>query len=393
LASATQQILQAPQKKTALIAVLHLIHTMAYGGVETALINWVRKIDPERFQVYVACFANPGETEQPFVQAAQRQGIQIIKIPWGRRKPLFKASRAVADLIRQKNIDILHTHNCYADCVGAIAAVRTPVKTIATVYVWGALGWKRNLIQFIDRCFLVCFDLVTAHCAYTYRRTLKMGFTPSRVKMLTCGFEVEEARISAEERIQRRQALGAEPSHIVLANIARFYSEKAQDFLLHAFVKIREMAPDARLWMVGSGPLEDDLRKLSTQLGLDSSVTFVGFVKDLISFLPLVDIQVNSSTTEGVPLAICSGMAAGLPIVATAVGGLPEVIRDGHTGLLVPAGDADAFIKSTLRLIRDERLRTDLGAAARRFMTEDYSLDVAVQRVQRVYYEVLGICA
>jgi glycosyltransferase involved in cell wall biosynthesis len=366
---------------------------MAYGGVETALINWVRKIDPERFQVYVACFANAGATEQPFVQAAQGKGIQIIKIPWGRQKPLLKASRAVAELIRRKNIDILHTHNCYADCVGAIAALRTTVKTITTVYVWGALGWKRNLIQFIDRCSLVSFDLVTAHCEDTYRRTLKMGFATSRVKILTCGFEVEEAQVSAEQRLQRRRELGADANHIVLANIARLYSEKAQAFLLHCFVKIREQAPEARLWIVGSGPLENDLKSLCTELGLDSSVTFVGFVKDLVSFLPLVDIQVNSSTTEGVPLAICSGMAAGLPIVATAVGGLPEVIRDGYSGLLVPPGDANAFIESTLRLIGDAKLRRNLGSAARRFMIEDYSLDAAVERVEKTYYEVLGTCA
>ena len=393
MASAAQQVSPATSPNTRSISVLHLIHTMAYGGVETALINWVRKIDPEQFQVHVACFANPGATEEPFVQAAESKGIRLIRVPWARRKPLLKASRAVADLIREHKIEILHTHNCYADCVGAIAAMRTPVKTISTVYVWDALGWKRNLIQFIDRCSLGSFDLVTAHCEDTYRKTLKMGFAPDRVKLLTCGFEMEEANITQEEWFQRRKELGAEPGQIVLANIARLYPEKAQKFLLHAFVKIREQAPHARLWIVGTGPLESELRALATNLGLDASVTFVGFVKDLAAFLPLVDIQVNPSTTEGVPLAICSGMAAGLPLVVTDVGGLPEIIRDGHSGLLVPAGDEQAFIESTLRLIRDASLRKKLGSAARKFMTEDYSLDAAVQRVQQTYHEVLRHCA
>jgi glycosyltransferase involved in cell wall biosynthesis len=365
---------------------------MAYGGVETALINWVRKMDPDRFRVHVACFANPGETEKPFVQAAEARGIRVIKIPWGRRKPLLKASRVVGDLIRANKIDILHTHNCYADCVGAIASFRTPVKTITTVYVWSALGWKRNLIQFIDRCSLGFFDRITAHCEDTYRKTLKMGFAREQVKMLTCGFEADEVIVSAEDRLRKRRELGADAGEMVLANIARLYSEKAQDFLLRAFVKIRDQAPHTRLWIVGSGPLQADLQRLASELGLESSVKFVGFVKHLEAFLPLVDIQVNSSTAEGVPLAICAGMAAGLPIVATAVGGLPEVIRNGRTGLLVPAGDEKAFVESTLRLIRDPQLGARLGSAARRFMTEDYSLDAAVERVQETYYEVLGAC-
>ncbi|MGB8472921.1 MAG: glycosyltransferase [Candidatus Acidiferrum sp.] len=370
-----------------------MIHTMAYGGVETSLINWVRKCDPHEFQVHVACFANPGATEEPFVQAAEGKGIKVHRVPWGRRKPLLKASRVVADLIRKEKIDILHTHNCYADCVGAVAGRRTSVKTVTTVYVWDALGWKRNLIQFVDRCAITSFDLVTAHCEDTYRKTLEMGFAREQVRLLTCGFEAEKAETTPEDRTQRRREMGVAPHEIVVANVARLYPEKAQEFLLHAFVKILKQAPQARLWIVGVGPLEGNLRRLATELGLDSAVKFVGFVKDLASLLLLVDIQVNPSTTEGVPLAVCAGMAAGLPVVATGVGGLPEIIRHGSTGLLVPAGDESAFVEAALRLIRDSSLRRVLGTGAQRFMSEEYSLDAAIQRVQKVYYEVLETCA
>jgi len=222
---------------------------------------------------------------------------------------------------------------------------------------------------------------------------LKMGFAPQHVRLLTSGFEAETVEITAEERARKRRELGIAPEQIVIANVARLYPEKAQDFLLRSFAKIVQQAPQARLWIAGIGPLEDNLRQLVRQLGLGDAVTFVGFVRDLPSLLSLVDILVNPSTSEGVSLAVCSGMAAGLPVVATEVGGLPEVIHHGKTGLLVPVGDTNAFNESVLSLIGDPKQRQVLGTAAQKFMLEEYSLGAAVARVERVYYEVLGRCA
>jgi glycosyltransferase involved in cell wall biosynthesis len=377
-------------------AVLHLLHTMAYGGVETALINWVTRLSKQRFEVHLACFSNPGGggSEQPFIAAAEKLGLSVHKISWGRRKPLLKATGEVAELIRRYRIDILHTHNCYADCVGALAARRVPVKTISTVYVWSSqLGWKRGLIQAVNRQALRFFDLVTAHCEETFRASLRMGIPADRLKTLICGFDVQPVELTASERQAGRRALGVHPGEIVLANIARLYTEKAQDFLLRALVKIAQQCPQARLWIAGVGPLETELKQLCHSLGLNEKVQFLGFVHDLSRLLALADIHVNPSWTEGVPLAVCSGMAAALPVVATAVGGLPEIIRSGHSGILIPAGSEAALVDAIVSLAGDVELRRRLGAEARRFMQEDYSLATAVRRVEQTYDEVLGQCA
>lgn len=97
--------------------VLHLIHTMAYGGVETAVLNWVRSFDRSRYEVHVACFANPGGTEQPFIDAAARLGLQVATLPWHRGKPVWRAARALQRLVQQHDVQIVHAHNCYADVV------------------------------------------------------------------------------------------------------------------------------------------------------------------------------------------------------------------------------------------------------------------------------------
>ena len=127
------------------ISVLHLIQTIGYGGVETAVINWLRKIDRSRFDVHLVCFANPGQTEAPFVEAAERQGLTVMKVPWSRRKPFLKSARSVARILRENRVDILHTHNSYANWVGLITRWMVPVKIITTLYVWDKLEWKRNV--------------------------------------------------------------------------------------------------------------------------------------------------------------------------------------------------------------------------------------------------------
>ena len=385
-------VYHAPRAAGQRISVMHLIHTMAYGGIETAVINWLRKLDRTRFDVSLVCFENPGETEAPFVEAAMRAGLHVEKIPWHRRKPLLKSSRRLVKLIRGHKVDILHTHNCYADCVGAIASRLVPVKTIATVYVWADYDWKRNMIQAIDKVVLRWFDRVTAHCEDTQRKSGKLGRFPGGVDTLICGFETRRVAMCEQERQRRRRDLGVADDEIVLGNVARLYPEKAHDSLLRCFKTILSQHPKTRLWICGVGPLEPAIRSQCSTLGLKDRVRFLGFVEDLPSEMRLLDIQVHPSHIEGVPLALCEGMAAGLPVVASAVGGIPEILNHGATGVLVRPGDEEGFAQAVVRLINNPQERVRLGLAARHFMENDYSLDTAVSRVQQTYYEMMGLC-
>lgn len=370
------------------ISVVHLLHTIEYGGIETVLINWLGKIDRERFDVHLVCFANPGGTERPFIEAAGRAGIDAETVPWSRRKPVFKSARRLREILRRHGADILHTHNVYADLVGAWAARRDPARTLTTLYVWDDFGWKRNLLQRINRWVLRYFDVISAHCEDTLRKTREMGCADRDIKLLIAGFESNRVEMASEKRQRLRRRRGVEDDDVLLANIARLHPEKAQDSLLRSFRRVREACPNARLWILGVGPLEQRLRTLCTELGLDDRVTFVGFVDDLPGILPLIDIQVHPSHAEGVPLAICSGMAAGLPIVASRVGGLPEVLDHGRNGVLVQPGDDEAFAEAVIKLVRDPRRRRDLGDAARRFIETDYSLDTAVRKLEETYEQM-----
>jgi glycosyltransferase involved in cell wall biosynthesis len=372
------------------ISVMHLIHSMAYGGIEAAVINWLCRIDRSRFDVSLVCFANPGETEGPFVEAATRAGLEVSKIPWSRRKPLIKSARRLVQHMRAHHVDILHSHNVYADCVGAVAARLFNVRTVATVYVLAHYGnWKRDLIQTIEEKVIHLFDRVTAHCEYTRNKMIDLGFNPREIDTLICGFETRPVVLSKEERSRRRRALGVADDEILLGNVARLYPEKAQDVLLRCFKDILAEQPKARLWIAGVGPLDARLRMQCSRMGLDNNVRFVGFLSDLPSFMCLLDIQVHPSHLEGVPLALCEGLAAGLPIVASAVGGVPEILDHGQAGVLVPAGDEVAFSRKVIDLINHPEKRIRIGVSAKRFIEKDYSLEAAVARVERTYCEMM----
>jgi glycosyltransferase involved in cell wall biosynthesis len=365
---------------------------MAYGGVETAVLNWLERIDRSSFDPHLVCFENPGGTESHFVRAAETRGFSVDKVPWGRRKPMWKAARRLAQILHERDIRILHTHNWYADFVGALAALMVPVKTVTTLYVWSDFDWKRNFLQWLDQHVIRRFDVISAHCEDTRRKTVALGIPEERVRTLICGFDAPRVELSAAERELRRSQFGIKPGEIVLGNIARLYPEKAQESLLRIFRQIIEDEPKTRLWIVGIGPLEERLKSLTAELGLRERVSFLGFIDDLPNFLPLVDIQVNSSTAEGVPLAICSGLAAGLPIVATAVGGLPEILDYGRHGILVDPGDERGFVDAVLHLIHNSEERIRLGKLGQQFISNEYSLDVAVARLHKTYREVLRSC-
>jgi glycosyltransferase involved in cell wall biosynthesis len=366
----------ASSRKTPL-RVVHLLHTVAHGGVETLLINWTRALDPARIEVMIVCFANPDRSERPFQEAAERAGISVKTIPWSRAKPVFRASRAFSALLADFDADIVHTHNIYAELVGWIAARRVGAKVMTTQYVWSDFGWKRNAQQWFAARLLRHFDLVTSQCETTRQDTIRRGIPARDQSVLVTGIEPVRERPDPAERHAIRAKYGSGPSDIVLVNVARLYPEKAQGLLLDCFVEIIRSRRQTKLWLMGVGPLESGLKERVAALGLEQHVTFLGFVVDFHRTLLSADIQVHSSYAEGVPLAICSGMAAGMPIVSTAVGGIPEILRHEETGLLVANGDRPAFVRETIRLIDDAELRQRLSRRAKEASETEFSLETA----------------
>src|ERR1700737_799369 len=137
MSSTTLSHCTSTASSTRKINVLHIIHSVCHGGIESAVINWVRFLDRSEMNVHVACFMGDRGREAAFCQSAERAGISVLPIPWTKYKPFLRAARAVALMVRELDIDIVHTHSYYGDAIGALARLFVPVKVVSTVYVWG----------------------------------------------------------------------------------------------------------------------------------------------------------------------------------------------------------------------------------------------------------------
>jgi glycosyltransferase involved in cell wall biosynthesis len=368
------------------IRIMHLIHTVGWGGVETGIVKWLRGIDTKRFDFRIACFSNHGGTEAPFADFVKEEGWPLDRIPWGRRKPFITAAKTLAHLIRTNSIQILHTHNWYADMLGALTAQFVPVKTMTTLYMWSDLDWKRNLLQRMDRLVLRYIDQITVHCKYTFQKTVEMGIArPEQLRILISGFELRNNELSPQEREDRRCARGVAAEEPLLIYVGRFHPEKAQDQLLRIFRRVLTACPKAKLWILGDGPLAGELKALTKSLEIEHAVSFLGFVPEPFDMLPLADIQIHPSAIEGVSQAIGEGMATGMPLVVSDVGGLREIMTPEKTGIMVPGGNEEAFASAVLDLIHDRKRRARLGSAARKFIEDEYSVDIALRNLEETY--------
>ncbi|HLI84351.1 MAG TPA: glycosyltransferase [Bryobacteraceae bacterium] len=373
------------------ISVLHLIYSPGFGGIESIVINWWKAFNREEFDIHVACFCGDRDRELPFLTAAKNAGIDVLPVPWTRFKPFLRCARAVNRIVREHNIDIIHTHAYYGDAVGALAGRLSGTKTVGTVYIWGKYELHRQIMHAIDWISIQFMTRVTAHCADTARKTLVLGIPRKKVPVLLPGYPHKRAPLGEAERREKRRQAGIRDDEFLLINAARLAPEKAQDQLLRSFRAIHDRHPQTRLWIGGVGLdwIERKLHKLRRELGLEASVDFVGFHQDFWSLLDVADMMVHPSHTEGIPQSVMGGMAAGLPIVASDVGGIPEAIRHGATGMLVAENDVAGFAQAAIELIDNPAKARALGAAARRSVENEHSTEAAVRRVEDLYREMM----
>lgn len=381
----------APARK---IKVLHLIHSVTHGGIESELINWVLNFDEDRFEVHVACFAFDRNREEAFLRAAKLAGIPVLLVPWSKFKPFVRAARAVAKIVRELGIDVIHTHGYYGDALGAFTKLFVRVKVVSTVFVWGKYEFHRQLMQIMDWIALHFVDKVTAHCDHTRAWTIRLRFSANKVSTLIAGFPTgNRPEISTAQRLEMRRAAGVRDDEILMVNVARIHPEKAHDQLIKSFKIVHDRYPNTKLWISGVGWdwLENQYKELRAQLGLDGAVEFIGFRQNLWPLLGSADMMVHASHVEGVSIAILYGMVAALPVVASDVGSLYEVLHQDQTGVRVPENDIQGFADAITGLIEDPQRASRLGSAARRFVETSYSIEMAVRRVENTYREVLGM--
>ncbi len=359
-----------------------------YGGAERIAFEFVKRLDPERFSLHLCLTHAPPDgrraAEDTDMAELERAGVQIMKLECRS----LASNLAWARLYRQLangSIDILHAHMPRASVPGTILGrlARVPV-IVNHEHGWAFKG--KPVRQFLDRNVVARgSDVLLAVSEWDRLHMIEIERIPSeRIRVLPNGIPPIPA-VGPDVRGE----LGVPAEVGLIGAVGRLYPEKGYDELIRAIAALkRSYSSLICCVIVGHGPDEPKLNALIAELGLVNEVRLIGRRQDVPDVIRSLDVAVLSSRNEGSPLAVMEYMAAGAPIVATAVGGVPELIEDGVQGLLVPARDPDALAEAIRRLLEDRVLAARLGGAARERQRANYDLDVVVEQLERLYTEL-----
>lgn len=309
-------------------------------------------------------------------------GFPVVHLPFSGKFDLFSVAR-LHRLIRAEQYELVNTHSGIDSWVGGMAARLAGVGLVRTRHL--NLPLKRSWHNFVH---YLPQRVVT--CGQTMRDRLhhENGFPAAQLCSIPTGIDFGSF-VARRERALTRQALGLAESRFVVLMVAVLRSVKGHDIALHAFARFLAEVPDACLLLAGDGPLRQVMGELADQLGIGAAVRFLDHRDDIPDLLAAADCLLLTSRSEGIPQAVTQALGLGLPVVASAVGGVPELVIDGQTGLLVPAGDPSATAQALARLAADPALRQRLGAAGRQHARAHYSLGAMLDQSEALFAQVI----
>ena len=374
------------------LRVLHPITRLTLGGSSENTIASCVALDRAGYQCVVATSFR--ESDAASLDDARRRGCRVVDIPWlGREMAPLADLAALAELVRSiggERPAIVHTHTSKAGFVGRLAAAIARVPAVIHQphghIFYGYYSPRRTAVftalerlaaRWTDRIITLTDRGAAEHLARGIGRAEQYATVPS-------GVPIGELRATAPARAEARARLGLDPDAFVVVGLGRLVPIKGFDLLVRALPAVAEHVPSARVLLVGDGAEREHLEALAAALRLTGRLRLAGETLDVAAHLAAADVVAVPSRNEGMGRVIVEAMALGLPVVATAVGGIPDVVTDGECGRLVAPEDVDALSVALIELGRDPALRRKLGEAAMQ-RAEAFSTSVAREKLLAVY--------
>jgi len=315
---------------------------------------------------------------------ARALGIKVHPVPMLGEVDLFSARR-IAGIIRSGNFDIIHMHTARAHALGAMACAfnHSPACVVSRRVAFPVKGGPFGIAKFLK--YRRRIDAYIAVCEAAGDALVSAGVDPARVHVVHSGVvppEVAEGKDVREE-------LGIGPDDRLVGNVGALVEAKDQHCLLRAALFVLERLPKAKFVIVGDGEQERSLKDLASELGVGGSVILTGFKDDVGSYLRAFDVFALSSKMEGLNNSVVEAMMMGKPVVATRVGGIPEIIEHEKTGLLVPPGDHAALAGAILDILENPEKAAALAYAGREAAHERFTAERMVEGTIAVYENLL----
>ena len=383
-------LLRRPVRQRGPLKVLYVVPDLAVGGAERHVATLLPALDTDRFASSVVCIGQEGA----LFPGLAKGGVPARALKLSRRQ-FPQALIGLVREMRRTKPDMVITRGYNAEMLGRIAAVLTRVpRSVVWVHNCGDVTPRGRVRLALDR---ILDPLTSAYYGVAYGQmpylTRDLGYAASKITIIQNGADPSVFEFIEDEPRDEVFAatLGIEPGDPVFGILAVLRPEKDHQTLLQATRRVIDAVPDARLLVVGDGPLRADLERLAASLGIAERVIFTGSRSDVGALLKLMNVfTLTSFTIECCPMALLEAMANGRPAVCTAVGGVPEMIEEGVTGHVVPARDPEALAERIVSLLRDPARASDMGVAARRRLETDFSLKRSIHNAELAIERTAG---
>lgn len=372
--------------------VIFLIDSLGMGGAERLMIPYLQHFDTSRFEPYVCALQI--RSGNPIAADIERLGVPVDLLPVRRLRDPRNLFRVVRYL-RRRQADLVHTQLEFSNVLGSLASRLIKIPSVCTLHTffdpsWGKKSWRRHLAMWWTlRHFC---DRIIAVSEGTRQHHIEVGrLPPERVVTLYNGIDLSGfASADEKTRLAGRQALNIPPDAPVLITVAVLRPQKGIQYMIEAMPAVLQAAPEARYLVVGSGEHEAVLKRMVDAYGLAERVIFTGVRQDIPNLLALSDVFVLPTLGEALPTVLAEAMAAGKPIVASAVGGVPEMVEEGVNGLLIPPSDPDKLAGACIRLLRDPEQARRLGYSGRQIVEQRFNIERQVQLLCDLYDSLLA---
>jgi len=362
------------------IKVVHIVPMLCQGGAERVAVHIVSGLDRRRFEVAViSIWRRVGSDLERLLDSMDTRVSYLGKGPGFDSRTYHRLHR----VLRDYRPDVVHTH---------LHVLRYALPSLLLLEHMPSLHTIHNLaereIEPRARCiqrWALKHGVVPVAVSEEVAISLKRLYGIQRCRVVLNGIPTNEFARPRTSRTEWRAREGFRDDQVLFVCVARFWAQKNHALLLNAFAQGPTADPKAHLVLVGEGILQEKLKEQAKNLGFAHKIHFLGLRSDIPDVLGAMDVFALSSDWEGNPLSVMEAMASGLPIVSTAVGGVPALFDNGREGLLVPRGDMEGFSGSMLFLLRDQETRRSMGAAAARRAKENFDVSKMVREYEQLY--------
>ena len=360
--------------------IVHLMASPFVGGPERQVLGLAHALTAHR--TTFLSFAERG-LARPLLERARADGFEAIELACNFPR-VDQAVREVASHLRSLRADVLCTSGYKPDLIGWRAARRVGIPVVAIAHGWTGATWRVRVYEWFDALAMRSADAVVCVSSATADRVRRAGVPTSRSVIIRNALDTTPYDRPRPEARQNVESLFAAPPSIILGAVGRLSPEKGFDGFIDT-AKLLSDRQDVGFVLFGDGPLRAELARRIEERGLTGRFVLAGFRNDLERYLPGLDLAVSSSHTEGLPVAILESMAAAVPVVATAVGGTPEVVEDGTTGFLVPPAQPAALAAKIRDLLDAPERRRAMGERGAARVRSEFTFAAQAARYEELF--------